>query len=372
MQSSPRLQFKGTNVGYLILKILPPSPILRVSVVNAGSEFVEVLASRTEDGEAWEPIVPKAMLRTTSECKEGTARDRMRIYNTDNTLSKSATEGSWARVKVTCSCHENTMRLLCHLGSDGRQAQALMGLAQVRVWHSQEVFSPPVPPFQPTPTPKAEILSDSRESTASTTTLKPEKAKALAASSKASNDRVVEERSHSKQHVADASGATPAQTPPTSHKQTKPKREIERTKMDRISVAPASSSTFRGGSASQNIRKSLAATAAPPQQSSRADPIQQDLSKRLLDFVRALPPANLETASTKDAKSALMHYYEDWGVVYKKYKTFFKEKLEDLLNAQLEKYDFAQKLPSTAGLCVCVCVSLSLSLSLCLLRSGCY
>ena len=97
-------QFKGSNVGSIILKILPPSPIFSVMLANAGSQYVEVVASASSDGaDDWECIIPRAMLRTEAEIKEGKARERPRTYTTENGLKKFATESVWARIKVTCS-----------------------------------------------------------------------------------------------------------------------------------------------------------------------------------------------------------------------------------------------------------------------------
>jgi hypothetical protein len=97
-------QFKGSNVGSIILKILPPSPIFSVMLANAGSQYVEVVASASSDGaDDWECIIPRAMLRTEAEIKEGKARERPRTYTTENGLKKCATESVWARIKVTCS-----------------------------------------------------------------------------------------------------------------------------------------------------------------------------------------------------------------------------------------------------------------------------
>jgi hypothetical protein len=100
----PWAQFKGSNVGSIVLKILPPSPIFSVMLANAGSQYVEVVASASSDGaDDWECIIPRAMLRTEAEIKEGRARERPRTYTTENGLKKCATESVWARIKVTCS-----------------------------------------------------------------------------------------------------------------------------------------------------------------------------------------------------------------------------------------------------------------------------
>jgi len=101
------LQFKGTDRGSITLQLAPPSPIWRLHVTNAGSQFVEVLGSRAEQGDDWEPIVSKATLRKPDEIKEGKARDRQRTFTNDSEslaqLSKQASETTWCRLKVTCS-----------------------------------------------------------------------------------------------------------------------------------------------------------------------------------------------------------------------------------------------------------------------------
>jgi len=132
------------------LKVLPPSPIFKVQIINAGSQHVEVLASKSAEGnEDWECIVHKSMLRSPAEVKEGKARDRNRSFTTDSTLlNKSATESSWVRLKVICSCPEDMLREFDRLSSDNRQQQGLMGLAQLKAWHGLDVFASAAAPCQ--------------------------------------------------------------------------------------------------------------------------------------------------------------------------------------------------------------------------------
>jgi hypothetical protein len=99
-------QFKGAAVGSLVLRIVPPSPIFRLKMTNAGSQHVEIFASKSEAGDDdWEIILHKAMLRTQAEIKEGKARDRSREYTMETSpgLCKTAAESKWSRLKVTCS-----------------------------------------------------------------------------------------------------------------------------------------------------------------------------------------------------------------------------------------------------------------------------
>lgn len=102
-----RLQFKGTDRGWITVKLVPPSSIFRVQITNAGSQFVEMMGSKTVQGDDWEPIIHKAVLRTQAEIKEGKSRDRPRTFTTDSEsvtqLSKSAKESTWCRLKISCS-----------------------------------------------------------------------------------------------------------------------------------------------------------------------------------------------------------------------------------------------------------------------------
>lgn len=110
-------------------------------------------------------------------------------------------------------------------------------------------------------------------------------------------------------------------TPQTSHRLQPSAKFAHWTKAKEIR-APGSSSSFRGASASQNIRKSLSESGDKIDEQ-----VKQDLSKRLAQFVRTIPPASLEATTTKQAKSAVMHYFDDFGSVWKKHKAFFKVSL---------------------------------------------
>ena len=52
--------------------------------------------------------------------------------------------------------------------------------------------------------------------------------------------------------------------------------------------------------------------------------VQQELVKRLSEFVGALPVGKLETTTCKDAKDAVMHFFVDWVGVWKAHKPFFR------------------------------------------------
>jgi hypothetical protein len=56
----------------------------------------------------------------------------------------------------------------------------------------------------------------------------------------------------------------------------------------------------------------------------KASAIEQDLVKRLSEFVSALPVEKLETTTSKDAKDAVMHFFDDWNGVWKAHKPFFR------------------------------------------------
>jgi len=51
---------------------------------------------------------------------------------------------------------------------------------------------------------------------------------------------------------------------------------------------------------------------------------QQELVKRLSEFVSALPVGKLEKTTCKDAKDAVMHFFVDWVGVWKAHKPFFR------------------------------------------------
>lgn len=109
-----RPQFKGTDRGSITVKLVQPSPIFRVHITNAGSQFIEMMGSKTEQGDDWEPIIHKAVLRTQCEIKEGKSRDRPRTFTTDSEsvaqLSKTATSSTWFRLKIICSWYVSFMR----------------------------------------------------------------------------------------------------------------------------------------------------------------------------------------------------------------------------------------------------------------------
>ena len=52
--------------------------------------------------------------------------------------------------------------------------------------------------------------------------------------------------------------------------------------------------------------------------------VQQELVKRLSEFVGALPVGKLETTTCKDAKDAVMPLFYDWVGVWKAHKPFFR------------------------------------------------
>ena len=56
----------------------------------------------------------------------------------------------------------------------------------------------------------------------------------------------------------------------------------------------------------------------------KANAIEQDLVKRLSEFVSALPVEKLETTTSNDAKDAVKHFFDDWGGVWKAHKPFFR------------------------------------------------
>ena len=63
---------------------------------------------------------------------------------------------------------------------------------------------------------------------------------------------------------------------------------------------------------------------AKQEDTGKASAIEQDLVKRLSEFVSALPVEKLETTTSKDAKDAVMHFFDDWNGVWKAHKPFFR------------------------------------------------
>jgi hypothetical protein len=224
---------------------------------------------------------------------------------------------------------EDSLRLFDHLSSDGRHAQGLMGLAQLRVFSSLELPEEAAPVAQPAPAP----VTHRKESTANTNA-KPHpavsnpSARPAHVAPKTSKPAQANKypiptpaKTPSSNKSAESSSDAPVSkpvTPPTSHRLQPSTKFAHWTKAKEFR-APGSSSSFRGASASQHIRKSLS---APDVRSD--DQVKQDLSKRLAQFVKTIAPASLEETTTKQAKSAVMHYFDDFGAVWQKHKPFFK------------------------------------------------
>jgi hypothetical protein len=88
----------------------------------------------------------------------------------------------------------------------------------------------------------------------------------------------------------------------------------------------------------------------PPPVAATPDATQQDLVRRLSEFVSALSKETLATTTLKDGKSALMQHFIDFDNIWKRYKSFIKEKLEDLLNEALEKFENETQAACSSGL----------------------
>jgi hypothetical protein len=238
---------------------------------------------------------------------------------------------------------------LDHLGSDGRHAQGFMGLSKIKVWHGLDCEPPPAPQPQP-----AETRETANVGASSTKASAHKPAKPSATAHKSGNSTVKSPATaHKSANSADT--ARGPGTPPTSHRLqpsdprfahwsgvTKP-RDPHASKAASVH---ASASSFRGASASRNIRNACQnlATAgagliraaamegakantyqiAKQEATGKASAIEQDLVKRLSEFVSALPVEKLETTTSKDAKDAVMHFFDDWNGVWKAHKPFFR------------------------------------------------
>lgn len=227
---------------------------------------------------------------------------------------------------------EDSLRLLDHLSSDGRHAHGQMGLANLRVYSSLELAEEPMSPPQSAP---SAVVATHKETTIARSAPKTHNAASSAlssthsahsshAASKSSKPAQANTRTHGAAQSApaktpsnlDKSAAKP-QTPPTSHRLPPSTKFAHWTKPKGTSV-PAASSSFRGASASHSIRKTLATGAK------HDDQVKQNVCKRLGEFVRKVPPASLDTVSSKEAKSAIRHYFDDFDALWKAHKAFFK------------------------------------------------
>ena len=339
-------QFKGSTVASIVLRLDPPSPIFRLQLANAGSETVEALASRADTGDGWENIVPKSTLRTQAEIKEGRQRERTRNWTTDNGLFKVAPEGQWKRLKVICSCKPDTLSILDHLASDGRLAQAWMGLSQLRVWSSLEVHAmAPAKAMmagqiaKEPPAPNEPLASNKPGEQKKEPSREPKKVHDTNAS--------LPNKEHANQAYAHTPACKIRRTAETPSTRTVD-RSVFRKNGDKFSHwakvgACAAGGGYSGSSASQAIRKTSVASVTAGAKSNSVDTsliakahVQRELARRLADFVRGLPRSAIETTSVKDAKSGVMHFFENWEELWKTEKGFFKSKLEDLLNDALD------------------------------------
>eukprot|EP00960_Hanusia_phi_P012802 373718-Hanusia_phi.AAC.1 len=98
---------KGEDQGYLVLKVEPPSPVYAIEILNAGSQFVEVLASEEEHGEEWRSLMRKALMRTELEFKQGKGAERSRTFaygDSKASLLPCSSTTRWCRLKVMVSC----------------------------------------------------------------------------------------------------------------------------------------------------------------------------------------------------------------------------------------------------------------------------
>ncbi len=263
-------------------------------------------------------------------------------------------EACWWRSEAEAMVHFD------HLGADGRHSAGLMGLAKVRVWHGLDC-EPPPPAAQPaveaarvtaasTPKPAARDRGHATASAHATVSVpKPVKPSSAAHKSGQSAVRASSVTALKNGSSADAARALGAdRTPPTSHRLQPSPRFAHWSSVtkktdpnaSKSATAHASASSFRGASAARNIRNAcqnpatagagLVAAAASShasrnvQASGKADAVEQELAKRLAVFVDALPAEKLETTTSKDAKSAVMRFFDDWDGVWKAHKHFFR------------------------------------------------
>jgi hypothetical protein len=207
-----------------------------------------------------------------------------------------------------------------------------MGLANIRVYSSLELAEEPRAAPQPVP---SAVIATPKETNIARSALKLHSAASSAHSSthsthsshaisKSSKPAQPNSSTHSAAKSVPAKtpssldkSASKPQTPPTSHRLPPSTKFAHWTKPKGMS-APAAASSFRGASASHSIRKTLATGAK------NDDQVKQNVCKRLADFVRKIPPASLETVSSKEAKSAIRHYFEDLDATWKAHKAFFK------------------------------------------------
>eukprot|EP00961_Rhodomonas_salina_P225008 3042120-Rhodomonas_salina.4 len=87
---------QGSDTGTVVLSLSSPSEIARIELVNAGSQYVEVLASMDDTNEDWYTIMPKSVFRTEKEILAETSRDRKRVSK----LSPATSSKSWKRLKI--------------------------------------------------------------------------------------------------------------------------------------------------------------------------------------------------------------------------------------------------------------------------------
>ena len=242
-----------------------------------------------------------------------------------------------------------------HLGADGRHSAGLMGLAKVRVWHGLDCEPPPA--AQPAveaarvtaaSTPKPAAKEGGHAAAPAPKPVKPSSAAHKSGHSAVRASATAHKNGSSAADAPRAPGSdrTP---PPTSHRlQPSPRfahwSSVTTKKKDpsasKSAAAHASASSFRGASAARNIRNAcqnpatagagLVAAAAGSHASSgvkpsgKADAVEQELAKRLAAFVDALPVDKLEATTSKDAKSAVMRFFDDWDGVWKAHKPFFR------------------------------------------------
>eukprot|EP00961_Rhodomonas_salina_P189709 2559586-Rhodomonas_salina.1 len=112
---------QGSDNGMVVLSVAPAAKIAKIELVNAGSQFVEVLASEEEADGDWFTIMPKSVFRTEKEVLAETARDRQR----STTLSPATSSKSWKRLKVVCSITPGLV--------DVKDAKYYFGLANLRI-----------------------------------------------------------------------------------------------------------------------------------------------------------------------------------------------------------------------------------------------
>lgn len=75
----------------------------KIEIGNESSAFIEILASRAENADQHQTLVPVTSFMNPSESKSGTNTNRVKIFSINAGFNDDIAKQKWDRIKIVCT-----------------------------------------------------------------------------------------------------------------------------------------------------------------------------------------------------------------------------------------------------------------------------